>query len=166
VKQIGFVFVVVFCLILQLSFLPALRPFGVVPNLMLVVVALVGLEGTASIAMICGVASGLAMDLASGANFGLWTATLALGALVTGVLHRAGLETKGFIPGAAIVIGGTLLTNIVILLGLAGSVSHWPIGYILGTILTEMVVNLSLLILMRPLVRAVSMSPTRESAIW
>jgi rod shape-determining protein MreD len=166
-KQVGFIALIVASLILQLSFLPALRPFGIVPSLMLVVVALVGLEGTASVALIVGVASGIAMDLASGANFGMWTGVLAVCALVTGVLHRMGIETKGLLPGVAIVISGTVLTAAIILMGLIGTTQHWPIGFLIGQIITEIVVNLVLLILLRPLVRMVTESAAvREPMIW
>jgi rod shape-determining protein MreD len=140
------------CVVLQVSFLPALRPLGVVPNLMLPLVVLMGLEGTASLAVAAAVIGGVLVDLASGANFGLWTAVLVLAAVVTGLVHRAGFELVTT-AATAIVAAGTLLMALVVLSGLAPVVSHWPWGGLLLMVATELVLNLILTIVLRPLVR-------------
>lgn len=137
---------------MQLSLLPALRPFGVVPNLVLVAVTLIGLEGTASMALTTAVAGGVVLDLASGANFGLWTAILVLAALAAGLVHRAGIELGG--PTVAVVIVATLtvVETIVIVLGVAGS-AILPPGVIAGRLTVELVLNLLLTIMLQPVVR-------------
>ncbi len=84
--------VVVVAIFLQISFLPALRPFGVVPDIMLPIVVFVGLYGQASTALVVALAGGISMDLASSGDFGLWTGTFVVAAIVCGYVHRAGVE--------------------------------------------------------------------------
>jgi rod shape-determining protein MreD len=153
VKRVVFVGLMMIAIVLQLSFLPALRPFGVVPDLLLAIVVLAGLEGTASLALITAVAGGLAMDLASGANFGMWTGILLLAALATGLVHRAGLELGSGVVAVVLVAAGTLLSALVILLGLVSVTSHWPVAALVGNITAELVLNLILTIGLQPLVR-------------
>lgn len=141
--------------IMQVSLLPALRPLGVVPNLMLVMVTLIGLEGTASTALVVAVAGGVVLDLSSGANFGLWIALLVLAALAAGLVHRAGIELVGSAVASVIVAVLTVVETVVIVLGLAGSVSSWPVGLLAGRLVAELVLNLVLTIGLQPLVRYV-----------
>jgi rod shape-determining protein MreD len=159
-RRVGLVVLAVLCIILQFSLLPALRPFGVVPDLALVLVVLVGLEGTASTALIIGVAGGIVLDLVSGANFGLWTGTLVVAALTTGLLHRAGVELVGPLVAMAMVSVGTFMITAVVLLGLANTVSHWPVAWLAGQFITELVLNLILTVALRPLVKTVASSST------
>src|SRR5690349_15236780 len=116
--------VAVVVILLQIGFLPGLRPFGVVPDLALVFVVLVGLESAASIAMVVAVACGLTLDLASGANLGMWTGVLVLAALVTGLLHRAGVETGGPVVPAVMIAIGTLTVTLVVLTSLVNVVGR------------------------------------------
>jgi hypothetical protein len=152
-RRVLFVVTAIICILLQMSLLPALRPLGVVPDLALVLVALVGLEGTASAALMVAVAGGLALDLASGAYFGLWTGILVLVALTMGLLHRAGIELGGGIVAIVMVAVGTVLMTLVIWLGLIDTVSHWPVGWLLVRLGTELGLNLALTVALRPLVR-------------
>jgi rod shape-determining protein MreD len=154
-KRLGLVAVAILSVLLQVSFLPALRLFGVVPNLVLVIVVLVGLEGTSSSALVIAVIAGVICDMSSGTNFGLWTGLLVLAALVTGLIHRAGFELSGPIVAMSMVCAGTLLETGVILLGLVNSVSSWPIGFLLGHFCVEIMLNLVLTIALRPLIRSV-----------
>jgi rod shape-determining protein MreD len=153
-RRFGLILLAVLAIIFQFSLLPALRPFGVVPDLALVLVVLVGLEGTASAALIIAVAGGLVLDLVSGANFGLWTGTLIVAALTTGLIHRAGIELIGPVVAIVMVSVGTFVMTMVILLSLANTVSHWPVAWLLGQFATEIVLNLILTVALRPLVKA------------
>jgi rod shape-determining protein MreD len=152
-KRILLALLVAICVVLQVSLLPALRPLGVVPDLVLVLVVLIGMEGTASTALAAAVAAGLALDLVSGANFGLWTGLLVLAALTTGLIHRAGIELAGPTVAVVIVTAGTLLSTLVVLLGLVSSVSAWPVGSLLARLACELLLNLGLTIALRPLVQ-------------
>ena len=140
-------------LVLQLSLLPALRPLGVVPGLMLVLVALLGLEGTATQALWTAVAGGLAMDFGSSADFGLWTGLLVVTALVTGLLHRAGVELESVMWSLVLVAGGTMLVSVVILVGIADSIERWQWGVVIWRLVAQLILNLVLTLALRPLVR-------------
>jgi hypothetical protein len=149
------ILLVALCVVLQVSFLPALRPFGVVPNIMLPLVALMGLEGTVSMAAVAALVGGLAVDLASGANFGLWTGVLMLAALVAGQINRAGVELVGP-AAAAIVAGGTLVMSLVLILGFAGLAVRLNLGVLAVRFLTELVLNLIIIVVLRPVVRSLA----------
>lgn len=153
-KRVGLVVLAIMSVLMQLSLLPALRPFGVVPNLMLVTVVLIGLEGTASMALATAVAAGVVLDMASGANFGLWTAILVLAALASGLVHRAGIELGGPTVAVVIVAIGTVVETAVIVLGVAGYTSL-AAGVIAGRLMAELVLNLLLTVMLTPLVKQV-----------
>jgi len=151
-------------MLMQVSLLPALRPLGVVPNLALVIVTLIGLEGTASMALTTAVAGGVVLDLASGANFGLWTAMLVLAALVGGLVHRAGIELGGPTVALVIVAIGTAIETAVIVLGVAGS-ANLSAGVIAGRLIAELVLNLVLTVMLTPLVRRLVPDQTASGEI-
>ncbi|MDF2460603.1 MAG: hypothetical protein K0S68_6 [Candidatus Saccharibacteria bacterium] len=149
---------------MQISLLPALKPLGVVPNIALAWVVLVGLEGTASSALAVAVASGIIIDLASGANFGLWTGTLVLAALAGGVVHRAGIELTGWLVAGVMVAVGTLLMTIITLGGLVDTVGEWPAGAMVGRFMTELMLNLLLTAGLRRAARMVAAGPRTSEA--
>jgi cell shape-determining protein MreD len=138
-RRVWLVALVGLTILSQVSWLPALRPLGVVPNLALVMVVLVGLEGTASTAVAAAVVCGVALDLTSGANLGLWTGLLVLVAVVTGMLHRAGIETDRLLVPAVMVTVG----------------SNWPWGMLAGRFALELVLNLGLMMVLKPVVRRI-----------
>lgn len=148
---LGLLTIIIFTL--QLSFIPALRPFGVVPDVGLALVALVGLFGTASLALIVAIGGGLALDLASGTDFGLYVGLFALVALAAGFVHRAGLDSAGLLAAGVLVMVATLAGDVVILGGLVRVVSGWPVGHLLSQILIEMALNVAAMVLLRPIVR-------------
>lgn len=90
-KQYLLIAIMIGALILQVSFLPALRPFGVVPNLALIVVASAALTGPLVSAMILALGGGFILDLSSGSDFGLKTGLLALAVLICAYVVRSGL---------------------------------------------------------------------------
>jgi len=152
-KRLALIALTIVAVVLQIGLLPALRPLGVVPNIMLVLVVLVGLEGTASAALTMAVVTGLAVDLASGANFGLWTGTLVLAALAAGLIHRAGIELGGPLVAIVMVTVGTLVMTLIILAGLVNVVSYWPVGSISARLAIELVLNLLGTVALRPVVQ-------------
>jgi hypothetical protein len=161
-RRAGLILLVAVCVLIQVSLLPALRPFGVVPNLLLGLVALVGLEDTASLALVVAVAGGITLDVASGTPFGMWTVVLVLAALVTGLIHRAGLELAGGLVAGGIVGVGTIIMNLGVLLSLAPVVSHWPVGTLLARIGLQLGLNLILVWVLNPLVKWVGPGPGVE----
>lgn len=165
-KRVALAILVGLVVLAQMSFLPGLRPLGVVPNLALVFVVLVGLESAASITMVVAVVCGVLLDLASGANLGMWTGVLVLAALVAGLLHRAGVETDGPLVPAVMVAGGTLVVALVVLSGLVNVAIQWPMGQLLGRFVLELMLNLILMVVLRPLIRrVVPTTPSETMAI-
>jgi rod shape-determining protein MreD len=158
-RRLGLTIVVALSILIQVSLLPAIRPLGVVPSLMLPVVVLIGLEGTATVALAAAVVGGVALDLASSTNFGMWTAILVLAALTAGLLRRAGFELAGPIIAIVMVTAGTILSTLVILMGLVTEATSWPVGVIAAKFLSELVINLLLTILARPLIKRLVDNP-------
>jgi rod shape-determining protein MreD len=148
--------------VLQISFIPALRPFGVVPDVGLVIVGLVGLYATASDALILAVIGGLILDLVSGTNFGLYVALYTVIALAAGYIHRAGLNWAGPLMAMSLVLVATLIQNIVILGGLVRTAAVWPMGHILAQLVTEIILNIIIVLALRPLVQWLSPKMTSE----
>ncbi len=144
---------VAFALVLQVGFIPALHPFGVVPNIILALVVLVGLMGTATAALSIAVAGGLVLDLTSGDDFGLRLGLLVLVALACGMVHRAGWSLGGPAVALALTAAATLLAQVTVLAGLAGVAVRWPLDVIATTLWWELALNLMLVMLLRPLVR-------------
>lgn len=151
-KQFGFIALVAIILILQVSFLPALRPLGVVPDLALVLVVLVGLASTVSRALAIALIGGLLLDLASGADFGLRLGLFVLAALTTGLVRRAGLHVTSLVVPVVLVAAGTVLADLIVLAGLVSRINTWPLGQIAGTIGLELMLNLVVMLVLRPLV--------------
>jgi rod shape-determining protein MreD len=139
--------------VLQISLLPALRPFGVVPNLVLVTVVLAALFAATSDMLVAAVLAGLLLDLVSGSGFGLWSGILVLATLVTGVMHRSGLEIRGALVAPVVVAAGTLLFTAGTLLVLGGGAANWPVLTLLGRFVVELLLNLTLVAMLKPVAR-------------
>lgn len=147
-----FIVVVGVLVIMQVSLVPAMRPLGVVPNVMLPLVIMIGLRATVSQALAVALVGGLAMDLSSGTDFGIHTGILVLAALVTGSVRRAGLSLGGPLLPVLLVAGLTVLAGIVSLGGLisAGGLSELTTG--LGYVVRELVINLMVTLGVTPIV--------------
>ena len=151
--------------ILQISFVPALRPFGVVPNVVLALVALVGLYGTSSLALILAVTGGLTLDLVSGADFGLYVGLFSVVALTAGYIHRAGLNWVGPTMVIGLVTVATMVQDVMILGGLVRVAGSWPIGHLAMSLILEILLNSFVATSLRPLVRWLLPASTGELEI-
>lgn len=100
---------------LQASFLGALHPFGIIPNLALIFILLASAVCTASETVAMAVSIGLILDLASGADFGLRTAFFSLLALMAIMLRRNGADFERPSMIVAAICGGTVLYNAAVL---------------------------------------------------
>lgn len=105
--------IVIIALILQVSFLPALRPFGVVPDLMLVVIAAAALTGPLVLAMVSALGAGFVLDLASGSDFGLKTGLLAITVLLCAFVSRGALQIGLQAQFLAVIVAITLVTALI-----------------------------------------------------
>jgi rod shape-determining protein MreD len=140
-------------LMLQVGFLPAWHPFGVVPDLLLAVVICLALYTTATEALICAMVVGLALDLSSGADFGLRLGFYTVVALAVSLLSRAGLALDSLpwrLGLAAILV---VLANGVILVDLALHGANLPGGVVISRLVISVVLELVLMIVVGPIVR-------------
>ncbi len=135
----------------QIGFVSALRPFGVVPNLILVVVVVVGLQATLSQSLVIALIGGLALDITSGADFGLRTVLLVLAALATGFVRRSGVTLNGPSIALLVVAASTIIIDLGILANVAGSVRVWPVAKLIGMIGIELLLNSLLVLMVQPL---------------
>jgi rod shape-determining protein MreD len=113
---------------LQLSFLPALRPLGVVPNLVLMVISAAALSGPLETAMILGLSCGFLLDLVSGSDFGLQTGLLALAVLLSAYVSRSGLQFGIRIQLLIVIFAVSSVMAIIAVLGLVISGGRVQIG--------------------------------------
>ncbi len=127
-KLYGLILVALLSLVLQLSFLPALRPFGVVPNIVLIVIAAAALTGPLVTAMILGLGCGILLDLVSGSDFGLQTGLLALGVVLAGYVSRSGLQLGIRVQLLIVVLAVTTISAIIAILGLSIAGARVSIG--------------------------------------
>jgi rod shape-determining protein MreD len=115
IKLIGGIVAVVLAAWLQTTWFGHVRPLGVMPNVMLVVIVLFGLWSNASPTLAAAIGGGLLLDLASGSDFGLRTAFFAVVALAIVAGRQYGLHSESVLAGLAIVALGTVLYNVVVL---------------------------------------------------
>jgi len=144
---------IIVVLMLQVGFLPAWHPLGVVPDLLLAVVICLALYTTATEALICAMVVGLALDLSSGADFGLRLGFYTVVALGVSLLHRAGLALDSLpwrLGLAAILV---ILANLVILIGLFFHGASLPGGIVLYRLSVSVVLELVLIMIVGPIVR-------------
>lgn len=138
---------------LQLALLPVLGPWGVVPNLALVVVILVATRMPVTTSLILAVAIGWLLDVGSGSDFGLRTAFYPLLALITASLRQFGSDLENLSLLASVVVAATILFNLMILTNLALIRTSLPLGYIAVHVAIEVALNLLLLVPLRSLSR-------------
>jgi rod shape-determining protein MreD len=144
---------IIVVLMLQVGFLPAWQPLGVVPDLLLAVVICLALYTTATEALICAMVVGLALDISSGADFGLRLGFYTVVALGVSLLHRAGLALDSLpwrLGLAAILV---LLANGVILIGLALHGANLPGAIVASRLIVSVVLELILIMIVGPIVR-------------
>jgi rod shape-determining protein MreD len=137
--------------LLQVSFLAAWRPLGVVPNLVLVTFIWLSFSLSVQTLLITAAGTGLALDLLSGTDFGLRLVFMLTVVLAILVIRQLGADVESLSLGLAMVVAATIFYNLAILAGLAASGAHLPGWAIAGIITREIILNLILALLMRPL---------------
>ncbi|HSX48259.1 MAG TPA: rod shape-determining protein MreD [Candidatus Nanoarchaeia archaeon] len=144
---------------LQLYFLGNMRPLGVLPNLLIIVIIYAGLlrEATETLAIALG--GGLILDLASGADFGLRMAFYAVLALVVMVLRQMGADFENLGLVLATTAVGAFLYNLAVITGLALQHGSVPLSLAAGRIGRELLLDLVLVVLLRPLLIKILQMP-------
>jgi rod shape-determining protein MreD len=153
VKPYKLTIVIIIVLMLQVGFLPAWHPFSVVPDLLLATVICLALYTTATEALICAIVVGLALDLSSGADFGLRLGFYVVVALAVSLLSRAGLalDSLPWRLGLATIL--VLLANGVILIGLVIHGAGLPGSVVASRLIISVMLELVLMIVVGPIVR-------------
>ena len=91
------------------------------------------------------------MDLSSGSDFGVHMGILVLAALSTGLVQRSGLALAGPLIAVGLVLVLTLVSDVLSLANIMGSLSFESAGSVLRTLLGELVINLALTLGIRPI---------------
>lgn len=135
---------------LQVGFLGAWRPLGILPNLLMVVIIFAGLVRGATETVAMGAAGGLLLDLASGSDFGLRMGFYTVLALVVVVMRQTGANLENLSLVWLITAVGTLVYNLAVLVGVWSAGATVPLNLAGRRIGIEMVMNLILATLLRP----------------
>lgn len=131
--------------LMQIAWFSHVRPFGIMPNLVLVVVVVTALWSRATTALASAIIAGLLLDLVSGADFGLRTAFFTVATLAVIALRQLGVYAESFLMAVATVVICTVAANLLIVLGVIGNTGgiDWPT--VLQRIAIEAVLNSGLL---------------------
>lgn len=140
---------VVLAVALQVGVFGYIRPLGVMPNLVLIVVILASLLTTATRAVLLAIVGGLLLDIVSGTDPGLRTAFLTLAALAAVAVRQAGVDLDSGSGLASIVALATVTWNLVLLAELSAAGGAIAAGPAAGIIAREVVVNVVLAALLR-----------------
>lgn len=152
-KAYRLMLIIIVVVMLQVGFLAAWRPFDVVPDLLLAVVIALALYTTASEALISAVIGGLALDLSSGADFGLRLGFYTVVALVVSLMNRAGVALDSLAWRLGLVALLVVLAHGVILVGLALHGVALPVSVVASRIGFAVVIELIVMLAVGPLVR-------------
>jgi rod shape-determining protein MreD len=147
-KRVAQALVVVFGAWLQVSWFGHVRPLGVMPNVVLVVVVLFGLWSDATAALAAAIGGGFLLDLASGSDFGLRMAFYVVVVLALVAGKQIGLHADSLVTPLLAVIIGTIIYNLAVLATLGAPISGVVISRV-GAELVDNVVLLGLVTLVR-----------------
>lgn len=152
-KAYKLIVLIILVILLQVGFLAAWRPFGVTPDLLLAVVISLALYTTASEALICAIAAGLALDLSSGADFGLRLGFYTVVALIVSLMNRAGVALDSAVWRLGLASLLVVMAHGVILIGMALHGVDLPLRIVATRLGAAIVLELGLIILVAPMVR-------------
>lgn len=139
------VILVLFVAAIQVTVFGQWRPFGVMPNLMLILVICLALWGSATVALAGTIIGGLTLDLASGTDFGLRTAFYTVVALTVIAAKQLGLHADSMLSAVVLVMLSTLLFDIAVLSTIPRMEMNWP--YIVSKTGWQITVNSSIMLI-------------------
>ncbi len=111
------VFIILFSLLLQITLCPVIRFDAVSPNLVLIVVVIIGTHLGMSRAGLMGALTGILVDLLSGETMGPYLTTYLLCGALAGILGKK-IHKQHWLSALLLTVLGTLVEGIVI--------SRWP----------------------------------------
>lgn len=131
--------------LIQVTIFGQWRPFGVMPNLMLILVICLALWGSASLALAGTILGGLVLDLASGSDFGLRTAFYTVVALAVIAARQLGLHSDSILSAVILVMVATILFDAAILSTIPRMDTDW--SYVISKTGWQIVVNSLIMLL-------------------
>ena len=142
----------------QIYFLASWRPLGVVPNLLSVILILLGLRLRVSDALWLAILAGLFADLSSGADFGLRMGFYSLLALLGAVLGRLGADFENIGLIILVLLIATSLFNLAVVSSLVfqGDAVSWPVVF--WSTAKEFALNTTMLLVLRPIINRLGTS--------
>jgi rod shape-determining protein MreD len=137
--------------VLQITYLSGWRPWGIVPNLVLILVISLSLNATSSEALWVALGGGLALDFSSGTDFGLKTAVLVVIALGITYMRRSGTNLDSWWLELALVVAGSLVAALAVIAALVVGHVGLPVWGETRQWLVETLVNVGLAAILRPM---------------
>jgi len=150
VRTYVLVAVAIFAVLLQVSFLPAVHPFGVVPNLVMVIIAAVALSGPLVSTMVIALGSGFLLDLISGSDFGLRMGILAVTVLLCALLRRSGLQLGFRAQLIIVILAITTISALVAIMEIIFSGGRVNLGSLIFSWLGILILNFFLGLIVGP----------------
>ena len=157
--------VVVLSVCLQLSWFGHIRPFGVMPNLVLITVVVFSLWANASSGLAAALVSGLLLDMSSGSDFGLRIAFFMVVVLAIVAGRQLGLQSESLPAVVVIMATSSLLYDLAVLATLRAPISSDSLIPVAVSAGMAVVIAIGVM-LMRAVVesRRRNLSPSRE--LW
>lgn len=160
----GLVAILIAVLVLQVSFLPALRPFGIVPNLALIVISAAALRGPLVSAMVLALAAGFVLDLASGSDFGLKTGLLAFTVLICAFVVRSGFQLGIRSQLLIVVFIISTLTPLIVVPELLFAGGRVDLSTVIARWMTVLILNSAIALVFGPLFGRIAEPPKSYGA--
>jgi rod shape-determining protein MreD len=144
-------------IVVQVSFMPHLRLFGVVPDLGLVLAIAIASHDDAETAAVVGFATGLGFDLFLRTPVGASALAYAVTGYVTGVVQASLIRSSRWLPfalgGAGGLVGGLLFVGIAILAGTDALIHFSTLGVVARAALYDAIAALVMFPLVERFVR-------------
>ena len=139
IRGLFIVLILALALIVQMALFGHVRPFGVIPNLVLVAMVAWAIWSEATVALGIAVIAGIMVDISSGADFGLRTAFFLVVTLAIISARQLGVHTDSLATGVIGVIIATLLLDLAILTSLTAPIVQ--AGFVVEKIAVESLLN-------------------------
>ena len=114
-STVAAIFSLLVVVLLQSYFFGAMRPLGVLPNLLLVMLTYLAMLRPASQSLAVAILGGLLLDLISGTDFGLRMAFYSLFTLGVVMARQLGASLESFWSVVGLIAAGTVIYNLAVL---------------------------------------------------
>lgn len=132
---------------IQVAWFGHVRPLGVMPNIVLIIVIVSALWWEATPSLAVALLGGLLLDLTSGSDFGLRMGFFSVVVLAIVALKQLGLHSTSVITGIGLLVVATILSSAAILATIQAPFSFMAAGKIGAEVIVNIAVMLSLYLL-------------------